>query len=490
MSPLQIQFDRIRRRRWLVIAVTLVALIAALASSLRAHTSYTGKSTLQVVSQGRSPDQDATLARGLVDDINDPSSRATLLESAHLPGGVGIAARTAATSPIIYIEATASSAKEAQSAATVAADIFREKNNKKFRDATAARIKSFTAERTAKLNELRGVPKDSLLGQALVQEIQALQGAIISQRTNTDNQLVQFQAQAGTTATVPATKRNLVLALLGGLILGSVAALGLASLDDRLSTPQEVRERLDLDTLAVIHATGGSAQKSGLRAQRLKGLANVVNLSDLSRPATLAITTPRAFIGKSQVASGLASFRALQGERTLLLQTDLHQNTYDDDDRRGVVDFLATRRTLSLERMVVSSGRGGVMVIPAGRSQEDPYALFARDRFGDLVEQATNIADLVVIDAPAIIDAAEAQVICAAADRTILVLEEGITKARDAQEACQLLEQVGATILGVVLSRAVDERSARSPRASRGKSRPRPEPAADDGSDVGEVVPE
>jgi hypothetical protein len=59
------------------------------------------------------------------------------------------------------------------------------------------------------------------------------------------------------------------------------------------------------------------------------------------------------------------------------------------------------------------------------------------------------LADLVIIDAPPA-ESAEGQVACSVADRSLLVIEEGKTKVKDAATAVSAL---GRTALGVVLVR-------------------------------------
>ena len=54
-------------------------------------------------------------------------------------------------------------------------------------------------------------------------------------------------------------------------------------------------------------------------------------------------------------------------------------------------------------------------------------------------------------------EAAESQIICAAADQTVLVVEEGITRGSDGSRACELLTQVGASMLGAVLGRPIQK---------------------------------
>ncbi|MPZ64398.1 MAG: hypothetical protein GEU83_02330 [Pseudonocardiaceae bacterium] len=462
MSPLRIQLDRIRRRAWLVLTVTVLAVLGAAAASLGQETTFTGRSTLTIISPDRAPEQDAPLAQGYAEYFNEPSYQGVLAGKAGVPPTVTFIARTAATSPIVYVEATASSAEAASSAAAAMSTAFLDDVNANLRadrDSAIAELQRQVTEERALLATLaEDSPEASLSTQAVLN----LQDRVSSIQSDTSNQLQELQLSAGVSTSAPKPVQNIALGLVGGLILGCMLALGFAAVENRLATSDEVRDQLGLDTLAVVPG-GRSRATERTRQQRLKQLANRVSLSDLARPATVVIISPRATVGVAHVAEALAYYRAVQGERTLLMHADLHRwGRSDPRGNPGVADFLAAPYGVGVQGRVLPGACPTMQVMPAGSSRDDPYALFARDRFADLVGHASAITDLVVIEAPPIVDAAEGQVICATADRTILVVEEEATRAADAVEACQLLEQVEATLLGVVIT---SPRSRRTPAA-------------------------
>jgi len=464
MSPLQVQLDRIRRRQWLIAVITAVAVVVSVVFSLLVPTTYTGTSTL-IVSSGNRAEEDAVLAQGYVEYVNEESAQAALLAAARL-SNVTFEARTGASSPIIYIDAQADSAQLAGTAAQTIARTFREQVNAGVQagaDSTITALRDqVDAAQTALGASLLNDPQRT----ALSAQINSLQDEIITVQSQAiGNQLKDLQLTPAVTAASPDALVNGVLALFGGLILGIAAALALAGAEDRIASPQEVRQRLGLDTLAVV--SGGSSDSGTTqRAEQLKGLANVVSLSDMSQPAILAVTSVRSDRLSSQVAEGVAFYRAQQGQRTLLIRADLDpgRHTPGHPGRPGLGEFLAGRPGMRVQPIVLRDALSGMLVLPAGTARDDPYSLFAPERFVDVVSQAGRLADLVVIDAPPVIDAAEAQVICASADRTILVLEEGVTKAADAIEARERLERVHVRLLGAVLGHSAEGASlVRSP---------------------------
>jgi polysaccharide biosynthesis transport protein len=462
MSPLRAQLERIRRRGWLVAAVLALAIGATLAASWGDQTTYTAKSTLTIASQNRAPEQDAVLAQGYAEYFNDGSYQGTLRERADVSDAVMFSARTAAASPIVYVEATGLEPEFTAAAAAAMAIAFRDDVNKNLRadrDRAIDELEDQIAAQRAQLVTLReSNPEISLITSTIL----ALQDRIAATQSDTTNQLRDLQLHAGVSSTSPNLIQNLPLAVVGGLILGCAAALGFASFENRLTTAHEIREHLGLETLAVI-PSGRSSSDEHTRTERLKQLANIVSLSDLDRPPVIAVTAPKGAASTAWVAEGLAFYRAIQNERVLLIQADLYGAARSDNDGNGrhgnppgVANFLAGDRA-GLAGLLRLGENARLHVMAPGTLSAEPYALFARERFADLVAHAKAVADLIVIQAPPITEAAEAQVVCAAADQTILVIEDSATRVPDAVEACQMLEQVEARILGVVLTGAHGE---------------------------------
>lgn len=447
MSPLQTQLDRLKRRRWLVLGVTLVALLGAIGFTMTQKASYTARAAL-TVSSTRGSDQDALLSRGYVEYFNQDFAMENLASETDTPSEVSFAATASATSSIIFIQATAPSADQAVASATKLTERFRD-------DINAGIQKQVDPSIAALQKQITDVQARTPATTAGTDQIGALQSRIIELQTTADNnRLKDLQLAVGVTESAPKLVQNALLGLLGGLLLGIVAALLLTGAEDRIFSARQVRERLGVDTLAVVHG-GRDDDAETLRAQQMMSLANVVSLSDMSQPATLAVAAVRSTELSWQVAEGLAYYRARQGERTLLIRADLDPDRQRPEywGRHGLGEFLAARRGIRLQQLVIPGGPGGMLVLPAGTPREEPHALFSPDRVVDLVQQAGQLADLVVFEAPPVMDAAESQVICASADRTILVLEEGITKASEAVEAFERLQRVHANLLGAVIGR-------------------------------------
>lgn len=440
MSPLLLQWRRIRRRWVMVLVIGLVAAAGALAASRHEGTSYTGRAVLTIVSQSRSPDQDAVLAQGYADYFNELSSQDRLRRSAGVPAAAVLNARLAATSPILYVEATADTPHLAQTAATKMAIALREDVNTGLQGNNAATIKEL--ERQLVVAQAQNAP----------QEIGQLQDAIRTLRIGT-NQLQDLQLAAGVDTNSSKAKRNVAAALVGGLLIGALLAILLGRFERRIVTADEVRDRLGLPVLAVVGTRRRRSSGDG-RSELFRSLMGLTDPPGMPTPGSLAITGPYTTrASKSRVALALAGLRALQGQTTLLLQTDLEADPLPSELAAlpGVADFLAERGEVGVDASIYTNGRA-LLVGPPGAQHDDLFALFSKANVQGLVSQGMLFADLVVIDAPPI-ESVEGQVVCAVADRSLLVIEEGRTKSKDAASALDALGGTGSSPLGVVLVR-------------------------------------
>lgn len=400
---------RIWRRRFLVAAVTLLAGLAAfLATSGHAGTRYTGNATLITLSQNSSPDQVAVLSTGYVATFLQPSFQDVLRGKINLPADVSLNAQTLAGSQIISILATASDPVTAQRAAGAAANEFVQEVNA-----------SLQANRDKLILQMqRAVKSDTQhMAGALATPAQIdMQHLINAVNADPTNDLQILQPNAGVTAKAPATKRTIAEALVGGLILGCLLAWALGAASRRLSSPAELKEKARIEPLVVIPAGDGMK-----RERQLRQLAAIVALLDLPKPAVVAVAAVDRRPGTDEIAESLARYRAEHGARTILVHAD--------------------------GTPAPASGGGLHEVFPVGDLQ-DAHGVLGVEHLGELVDSLRSRADLVVIRSPAVSESAESYMICAVADRTLLVAGAG-SSADSVVAVRDQMERVGVSLIGL-----------------------------------------
>jgi len=423
---------RIWRRRFLVAAITLLAgLVAFGATGGHAGTDYTGTATLVTASQNSSPDQTAALSTGYVAMFIQPSFQDMLHAKLGLPADVSLTAQTAAQSPIIFVSATGPDAATAQrAAADAAAEFLREVNA------------NLQANRESLINQMRrAVEADTKAGAIRYPAEVDMQDRINAVNADPTNDLQPLQSNAGVTAKSTGAKRTIAMALLGGLIFGGLLAWVLGAASRRLSSPAELMEKARIEPLVVIPPGGGTVAELQ-RERQLRQLAAIVALLDVPKPAVVAVAPVERMPGTDEIAESLARYRADHGARTVLVHADGAPAPLDAVEG-DIIESVAVRWLL------VSSESGGRMheVFPVGDPQ-DVRGLLGIEELGKLVTSLRSRVDLVVIRSPAVSESAESYMVCAVADRTLLVAGAG-SSADSVVAARDQMERVGVSLLGV-----------------------------------------
>ncbi len=255
-----------------------------------------------------------------------------------------------------------------------------------------------------------------------------------------------------------------------GIIAGALSGFGLAwlrdLLDHRLRSVDEVAEVLQLPVLGVLPHIG--AQRDNSHVGRLTAHAPRSSIAEAIRTLrtalhfglggheakTLAVTSPSPGDGKSTVASNLAIAMAQADQKVLLIDADMRKPTqhliFEVTPTIGLASILADRRPAA--SAIVPSGVPSLDLLPCGPLPSNPVELLNNGFFAELLEELKLQYDKIVIDSPPVMPVADARVIAAVSDSTLLVLRAERSARRLSLGARNELWRVRAKRLGVVVN--------------------------------------
>ena len=95
--------------------------------------------------------------------------------------------------------------------------------------------------------------------------------------------------------------------------------------------------------------------------------------------------------------------------------------------------------------------------LTSGVIPPNPSELLGSERMRELLQEAREIYDYVLIDLPPVLPVADALVLGAVVDGVVLVIESGEVKVDLARDVKKQLQHAGANILGVVLNKVRSE---------------------------------
>jgi len=286
-------------------------------------------------------------------------------------------------------------------------------------------------------------------------------------------------AQLVTKATVPTSPvspkpvRNGVLAVLGGLILGVGLAFLFEYLDDSLRTKDDMeRAAPGIPVIGVIPAVPGWKSRerpelvsltdpSSMAAEAYRSVRTAVQVIGLDRPVrTLQVTSPNAGEGKTTTLANLAVSLARAGQRVVVVCCDLRRPRVHEffglDNAIGFTSVLRGDVTLA-EAVQWVPGESRLVLLASGPIPANPSELLSGRRTVEVLTALQAQADIVLIDSPPVLPVTDAAVLSGRVDATIVVASAKSTTRKELARTAELLSQVDAPVVGMVLNGVTQE---------------------------------
>ena len=254
---------------------------------------------------------------------------------------------------------------------------------------------------------------------------------------------------------------NIFVGLIAGLIIGVGSAFALEWMDDTIKTPDDVTAKLGIPALGVIPKADKNTpiqeQLADSRSQVSEAYQSVRTSLQFSTahgvPKSLLITSTRASEGKSSTALAIAQMMASLGAKVLLVDGDLRKPTFKGPQGQstGLSDILAGAATL--EGTVHATGQEGLSLLPAGHVPPNPAELLATGRFAEVLAEAGERFDHVVVDGAPVLGLADAPLLAYPAEGTIMVIESGAIRRAAVLNAVKRLKAADARIVGAVITK-------------------------------------
>jgi polysaccharide biosynthesis transport protein len=268
-----------------------------------------------------------------------------------------------------------------------------------------------------------------------------------------------------------------------GVLLGFGLGLGLVFLieavDTRVRSGEELTERLGLRLLGRIPEPSRRLRSNAdlvmvvepesVDAEAFRMLRTNLDFANLDREAkVIMISSAIGGEGKSTTAANLAIAFARAGRKVLLAELDLRRpnlgKMLKSYPPAGLVDVLlgyvpleeAIER-ISVERTIpAANGRGTrgteIEFLSAGPTLADVGELFGSRKLEQVLDRLRGRADLILLDAPPLLLVGDAMALSAKADALLLVARPQVIRRPMLKELRRFLDATPTEKLGVVLT--------------------------------------
>ena len=263
---------------------------------------------------------------------------------------------------------------------------------------------------------------------------------------------------------VPTPRRDLLLAVVAGLVLSLGAVFLRDHLDDTIKSPDDVTGKVKLPLLGLAPVVANNVPPLLSRetphefAEAFRSLRTSLIFSTGSKPTRLVlVTSSQPLEGKTTGAINLALALALGGTRVLLVDADMRRPAVDRilsiENRAGLSHVLTGQSTL--DDALVSLQNPPLWVLTAGVPPPNPSELLGSDAMRALIDtMKSRQFEWVVFDTPPVLPVTDAVVLSRLVDGIAFVIGAEMTQRQHVLRAIRTLAESGSHLLGVILSRA------------------------------------
>ena len=348
----------------------------------------------------------------------------------------------------------------------------------------------------AQYNEAQGQNTGAVLLKLLEQNIETNKGFLdnlrkqqssndVASKGSDNNISVASFAIPPETPVSPKRLTTVMAALFLSALFGMGLALFLEYLDDTIRTTEEIETFLQLPALAAIPTIDSMPKRKLLLvgangeeeedkanselliyadsrsslAEAYRQLRTSILLSTAGHPPkSLLITSSLPSEGKTTTATNTAISLAQTGAKVLIIDADMRRprlhSVFNIDNGQGLSSLLSSEFTdADILRIVKVDDRTKLNLLTSGPIPPNPAELIGSEQMVRLLKMLQNHYTHVVVDSPPIASFTDGVLIASMVDGVILVVHSGESSRQVVRRTRQLLQDVGAKILGVVLNR-------------------------------------
>lgn len=192
-----------------------------------------------------------------------------------------------------------------------------------------------------------------------------------------------------------------------------------------------------------------------LSVEALRGLRTSLHFAMMeAKNNVLMISGPAPGIGKSFVSTNFSAVAVKTGQKVLLIDADMRKGNLHQPFglawENGLSDFLCGK--IGLNEAIKTTQVDNLDIMPRGQVPPNPSELLMHPRFKELMEWASELYDLVIVDTPPVLAVTDPSIVGALAGTTLMVARFGMNTVKEIDVARNRFEQSGIEVKGVILN--------------------------------------
>ena len=275
-------------------------------------------------------------------------------------------------------------------------------------------------------------------------------------------------AKAPTSPSSPKPVQDTLIAAIVGLLLGIGIAFLFEHLDDAVYSKEEAgRLAGDAPVLGMIPRIGSwkrrgdvvlasTASHNSSVAEAYRSLRTSLQFAGHDgNMKTILVTSPSPGEGKTATIANLGVVLAQADQRVVVVSCDLRRprlgQFFERSESPGFTSVILGQTSLG-DALQTVEGLGNLFFLGSGDVPPNPTELLASGAAHEIFSELRQDFDIVLVDSPPLLPVTDAVILARGADATLLIIAAGETKRSQVEQAAEMLAQVDARRVGVVLN--------------------------------------
>lgn len=286
------------------------------------------------------------------------------------------------------------------------------------------------------------------------QDLQILQNQTTANAEIIEQAIVPEQGSTGSMALM-------LLGILLGLFLSNLTVIILEMQDRSIPSIAELKKQLPYKVLGIVPTNEFQDRKGVIVQQEPDSYPSEIyrmiqaNLKFMTSgiPKVILVTSSVPGEGKSTIAANLAAAISQLGRQVLLVDGDLRKASQHElwgaSNHVGIKDVIGDRIPF---RQALIQPMPQLHLLTSGVIPPNPLVLLDSHQMSELITQARQEYNMVIIDAPPLPVTADVLTLSKLVDGIVFVSRPGVVEHESAQLARETIEATGQKVLGMVIN--------------------------------------
>ncbi|MBX3439366.1 MAG: polysaccharide biosynthesis tyrosine autokinase, partial [Planctomycetaceae bacterium] len=316
------------------------------------------------------------------------------------------------------------------------------------------------------------IDRNKGLYNAIVEKLKELNLASDSETTGYHAQMLRVAPYGHPIA--PNLVKILAVAGLLGILSGLLLAYGVETADQSFKSPEEISHLLHMQIIGhcpLITSSHMSKEMNGSApvdsslityyrpksraAEAFRAIRTALYFSTRgAHHKVIQVTSPNPGDGKSTLISNVAVTIAQSGKRVLLIDADFRRprvhKLFHLENNIGISSAILGE--VDLMDAICSTPVVNLDCLPCGPRPDNPSELLTQNRFGEMLQLLREKYDFVLLDTPPVLAVTDPSAVAPRVDGVLLCIRVNNKSRMDAVRATELLAQLDANTLGIVVN--------------------------------------